>query len=80
VLTVAGRRQDLLSLDEPLSWLAAQEPVKAELVKLRSFADLSLAEAVAFLDLSLATAKRSWSVARAWLFAALAEPSEQAPP
>ena len=80
VLAVAGPREDLLALDEALSRLAAQEPVKAELVKLRYFAGLSLAEAAAFLGLSPATAKRYWSVARAWLFAALSEPGDQAPP
>jgi len=76
VLSVAGPRQDLLALDEALTRLAAQEPVKAELVKLRYFAGLSLAEAAVFLGLPLATAKRYWSVARAWLFAALSEPGD----
>ncbi len=38
--------------------------------------DRSLAEAAVFLGLPLATAKRYWSVARAWLFAALSEPGD----
>src|SRR5436305_7327535 len=79
-LSVADPREDLLALDEALTRLAAQEPVKAELVKLRYFAGLSLEEAAAFLNISPATAKRYWSVARAWLFAALSEPGEQALP
>jgi RNA polymerase sigma factor (TIGR02999 family) len=66
-------REDLLALDEALTRLAAQEPVKAELVKLRYFAGLSLEEAAACLDISPATAKRYWAVARAWLFAALSD-------
>ena len=75
-LAVDDPRQDLLALDEALTRLAAQEPVKAELVKLRYFAGLSLEEAAAFLGIAPATAKRYWSVARAWLFAALSEPGD----
>jgi RNA polymerase sigma factor (TIGR02999 family) len=69
----AGRHQDLLALDEALTRLAEQEPAKAELVKLRFYAGLSLAEAAACLGISPATAKRYWVVARAWLFDALSE-------
>jgi RNA polymerase sigma factor (TIGR02999 family) len=74
----AGPHDDLLALDEALGRLAAEEPVKAELVKFRYFAGLSLAEAAAILDISPATAKRYWAVARAWLFAALSEPGDEA--
>ena len=62
---------DLLALDEALARLAAEQPAKAELVKLRYFAGLTLEEAAACLGISLATAKRHWAVARAWLYAAL---------
>ena len=62
---------------EPTS--PAQEPVKAELVKLRYFAGLSLEEAALCLNISPATAKRYWAVARAWLFAALSEPDVSTP-
>jgi RNA polymerase sigma factor (TIGR02999 family) len=62
---------NLLALDEALSKLAEEEPAKAELVKLRYFMGLSLEEAAACLDISPATAKRYWTVARAWLFDAL---------
>jgi RNA polymerase sigma factor (TIGR02999 family) len=67
------RADDLLALDDALNQLARQEPVKAELVKLRYFAGLSLEEAAACLGVSLPTAKRYWAVARAWLYAALTE-------
>ena len=70
-LSVVDPREDLLALDQALSQLALQEPTKAELVKLRYFAGLSLEEAAACLNISPATAKRYWSVARAWLFSAL---------
>jgi RNA polymerase sigma factor (TIGR02999 family) len=75
-LNVAEPGDDLLALNDALDRFAAQEPVKAELVKLRYFAGLSLEEAAACLDISEATAKRYWTVARAWLFAALSEAGE----
>jgi RNA polymerase sigma factor (TIGR02999 family) len=78
-LAAADPQEDLLALDEALGRLATEEPVKAELVKLRYFAGLSLEEAAACLGISPATAKRYWAVARAWLFAALSEPGEPAP-
>jgi RNA polymerase sigma factor (TIGR02999 family) len=58
---------ELLALDEALDRLAAVEPVKAELVKLRYFAGLSEVEAAAALGISRATASRHWTYARAWL-------------
>ena len=78
-LSLAEPRDDLLALDEALTRLAAEEPVKAELVKLRYFAGLSLEEAAACLGISPATAKRYWVVARAWLYAALSGPAEGGP-
>ena len=72
-LPQADRHHDLLAVDEALTRLAEQEPAKAELVKLRYYAGLSLAEAAGCLGISEATAKRYWAVARAWLFAALSE-------
>src|SRR5438105_4736682 len=55
-LAVADPRKDLVALDDALTQLAAQEPVKAELVKLRYFAGLSLEEAAGILRISPATA------------------------
>ena len=60
-------REDLLALDEALNLLEAEDPLKANLVKLRYFVGLSLAEAAAALDLSERTAGRHWAFARAWL-------------
>ncbi len=64
---------DLLALDEALAKLAAQEPAKAELVKLRYFAGLTMSEAAAALDVSRATAERWWTFAKSWLYAELAD-------
>src|SRR3954470_16914906 len=72
-LPAEDRSHDLLALDEALTALAAREPLKAELVKLRYFAGLSVEEAAACLGISAVTAKRHWAVARARLFAALAD-------
>jgi RNA polymerase sigma factor (TIGR02999 family) len=67
---------DLLALDEALTRLAAQAPLRAELVKLRFFAGLTMAEAAQVLGISLATAERHWTFARTWLFAELADAEE----
>jgi RNA polymerase sigma factor (TIGR02999 family) len=58
---------DLLALDEALEKLVAKDPVKAQLVQLRIFAGLTLAEAAEILRLSISTADRYWAYARAWL-------------
>jgi RNA polymerase sigma factor (TIGR02999 family) len=59
--------EDLLALDEALEKLAAKDAPKAELVKLRCFAGLTVEEAAAALGVSAATAHRWWAYARAWL-------------
>lgn len=63
--------EDLLALNEALDQLAAAEPVKAQLVKLRYFAGLSLEEAAQAIGVSNATAKRYWVYARSWLYGKL---------
>jgi RNA polymerase sigma factor (TIGR02999 family) len=64
---------DLLALDEALTRLAALEPAKAELVKLRYFAGLTIDEAADLLHISRTTAKRYWAFARAWLLAEIGD-------
>jgi RNA polymerase sigma factor (TIGR02999 family) len=59
---------EFLDLDESLAKLAKEDPVKAELVKLRFFAGLTLDEVAKVLGISPATADRHWSYARAWLY------------
>jgi RNA polymerase sigma factor (TIGR02999 family) len=68
--------EDLLDLDEALTALAAEDPVKAELVKLRSFGGLSVEETAACLGISRATADRYWTYARAWLYERLRKAAE----
>jgi len=62
---------DLLALDEALKSLAREDPVGAELVGLRIFAGLTLAEAAEVLGIGSRTADRYWAYARAWLCDAL---------
>jgi RNA polymerase sigma factor (TIGR02999 family) len=66
-----GSSPRLLALDEALDRLAAVEPRAAEVVKLRYFAGLTVAEAAAALGISPRTADADWAYARAWLVAAL---------
>src|SRR5262245_2030004 len=63
--------EDLLDLDDALTQFAAEDPDKARLVQLRFFAGLSMPDAAAALGISLATAERWWTFARAWLYSAL---------
>jgi RNA polymerase sigma factor (TIGR02999 family) len=68
-IELADRPADdkLLALEDALIRLAANDPVKGELVKLRYFAGLTTQEAAAILGISTATADRYWAYARAWL-------------
>src|SRR5208283_4602777 len=58
----------LLAVHEALDKLAAQDPPKAELVKLRYFAGMTIEEAALALGISAPTAKRWWTFARTWLY------------
>ena len=58
---------ELLAVNEALDKLAAVAPERAELVKLRYFGGLTMPEAAATQGVSLATAERHWTFARAWL-------------
>src|SRR5262245_32178039 len=65
--------EDLPALDEALTRLTAIDPIKAEVVKLRFFAGLTMPEVAGSLDLSLATVERYWTYARLWLYAELTD-------
>jgi RNA polymerase sigma factor (TIGR02999 family) len=70
--------EDLVALDEALDKLAAEDPAKAELVKLRFFAGLTMPDIARVMRISLATAERHWTYARTWLYAELADPGGSA--
>jgi RNA polymerase sigma factor (TIGR02999 family) len=74
-LDVAGSASpdQLLTLDEAIERLAAEDPTAAGLVKLRYYAGLSLERAAESLGISTATAYRHWTYSRAWLLCALVD-------
>jgi RNA polymerase sigma factor (TIGR02999 family) len=65
--TAGGRELDLVALDAALQKLATLSERQARVVELRYFGGLSVEEAAEVLDVSPATVKREWTLARAWL-------------
>jgi len=63
----AADEVDLLALDDALSQLSQMDPELARLVELRYFGGMTVEETAAAMNISPATVKRHWSVARAWL-------------
>jgi RNA polymerase sigma-70 factor (ECF subfamily) len=61
-------RADLMALDEALKALEEVDARKSRVVELRYFGGLSLEEAALVMGVSVATVRRDWSLARAWLF------------
>ena len=64
---IAADDERLLAVDEVLDKLAAVQPRKAELVKLRYFTGMTFEEAASVLGIAVPTAKEWWAYARAWL-------------
>ena len=67
-------RLDLEALDQALAALEHIAPEKAKVVELRYFGGLSIEEAAEATELSPATVKREWSMAKAWLHKELSRP------
>jgi len=67
-ITVRENPDELIALDEAIQKLAVEDSTKADLVKLRYFAGLSIDQAAEILGISRATAIRHWSFTRAWLY------------
>ena len=67
-IAIEERSEDVIALDEALARLAEEDPVKANLVKLRYFAGLTIEQAADMLRISRSTADRYWSYSRVWLF------------
>jgi RNA polymerase sigma factor (TIGR02999 family) len=75
-IAAPGPSTDIVALDEALTDLAQKHPQKAELVKLRYFAGLTVSEAAQVLGIGTSTADRYWTFARAWLYRELCPEGE----
>jgi RNA polymerase sigma factor (sigma-70 family) len=73
-LASPGSDEEMLAVHDALDKLSAQNARKADLVKLRYFAGLTLEECAKTLGISETTAKRDWAYARAWLYNEIAGP------
>ena len=74
-IALEGQTDDkILQVDEALEKLAALDPRKAMLVKLRYFTGFSFQEAADALGIAVPTAKEWWAYARAWLSVEMREP------
>jgi RNA polymerase sigma factor (sigma-70 family) len=69
-------RIDVLALHESLERLAVFDPQQARIVELRYFGGLTIDEAAEVVGVSEATIAREWTIAKAWLRAALSAQSE----
>jgi RNA polymerase sigma factor (sigma-70 family) len=67
LLQSSGPDVDVLALDRALTALARLDPQQARIVELRFFGGQSVEEVAETLDISPATVKRHWTVAKAWL-------------
>lgn len=67
-----GPDMDLVALDDALRTLEELNARQCRVVELRFFGGLSLEEAAHVLDVSVATVRRDWSLAQAWLYRELA--------
>ena len=72
---VGDQSTNVLALHEALERLAKIDEDRARLVELRFFGGLTIEEAAKVLDVSPATVKRSWDVARGWLFKEMNRPA-----
>jgi RNA polymerase sigma factor (TIGR02999 family) len=64
---IEGPGVDVIALDEALTALEAKDRRKADLVRLRFFAGMSVEQAAEALEISAATANNDWSYAKSWL-------------
>ena len=75
IASAEARDPDLLDLDAALDELAVLDPRQASLVELRFFGGLDIDQAARAIGVSVATANRDWTMARAWLYRRLARTS-----
>ena len=74
------RAADMVALDDALNALEAFDARKSRVVELRYFGGLSLEETAAALEVSVATVRRDWSLARAWLYRELGGSADSSSP
>ena len=65
---------DLIALDRALQELEALDPDQGRIVELRFFGGLTVEETATVLDVSPATVKREWAMAKAWLYPRVSAP------
>jgi len=68
-----GLSGNVIALDEALARLSEEDRLAAELVKMRYFAGLTLAQTAEALGVSPRTADRCWAYAKAWLYHEIAK-------
>lgn len=59
--------EDIAAIDEALTRLAAIDPRQVQIVQMRYFGGMTIEETAQALEISDATVKREWTLARAWL-------------
>ena len=62
------RTADLVALDDAMTALARLDPRKGQIIEMRFFGGLSTEETAAALNISPATVRRDWSIAKLWLY------------
>jgi RNA polymerase sigma factor (TIGR02999 family) len=72
-LVCESRAAELLALDEALERLAKLDARMCQIVEMRYFGGLTIAEVAEVLEVHPNTVKTDWNAAKAWLYAALTE-------
>jgi RNA polymerase sigma factor (TIGR02999 family) len=67
-VAAADRTADLVALDDAMTALARLDPRKGQIIEMRFFGGLSVEETAEALDISPATVRRDWSIAKLWLY------------
>ena len=74
LVVTAEARENFVALDDALEALAKFDERKSRVVELRFFGGLTMEETAEVLHISPATVGRDWTLAKAWLYAALTTP------
>ena len=78
-LAVEGFSDDIIALDEALTKLTNYKPLVAEVVRLRYFAGLTIAQISEILGIPCRTVDSYWAYARAWLFREVSRSNHERP-